>query len=541
MKLFNRIVAFFFVFLFSTILSAQNKGPKLVVGIVVDQMRWDYLYKFKDRYGKDGFNRLLNEGYSCDNTMISHLPTYTAVGHTGIYTGSVPSIHGIVGNNWYDKAKGKMVYCSEDSSVQTIGSNSDAGKMSPANLQTTTITDELRLSNHFQSKVIGISLKDRGSILPAGHTANAAYWFDDASGGWISSSYYMKVLPQWVVAYNNTHQPDKYMDAPWNTMYPLDSYVLSTKDKMNYEGNINSADSNVFPHRLDLIKEKKYDAFRHTPFGNSFTLDFAKYAIVKEALGKGKATDFLAVSLSSTDYIGHVFGPNAIEVEDTYLRLDKDIASFLQFLDSTYGKGQYLIFLSADHGVANNVQFMNEHQIPSGSFKAKELQKEINDSIKTTFNINNAVVKIENAQLYLNPQIMDGQELSKAAMETFIVEMMEQKAYINKAYSLKHINEYNVPEPLKTMSAASYNSKRSGDIQFVLNPGYMEGSGKGSTHGNWSPYDAHIPLVWFGWHIKKGTLNREVHMTDIAPTLAALLHIQMPNGSVGKVIDEVMK
>jgi predicted AlkP superfamily pyrophosphatase or phosphodiesterase len=541
MKVVSRFFLFFLVLMSAHLLRAQSPKPKIVVGIVVDQMRWDYLYKYKDRYGEDGFNRLLSKGFSCENTIITHLPTYTAVGHAGIYTGSIPAFHGIVGNNWFDKQSGKMVYCTQDSTVQTIGSKSDAGKMSPANMQTTTITDELKLSNNFQSKVIGISLKDRGAILPAGHSANAAYWFDDATGGWISSSYYMDALPQWVDEFNNQRQPDKYMSVPWNTLYPLDTYKNSTEDSKSYEGKIHAADSNVFPHRLDLIKDSKYDVFRYTPFGNSYTLHFAKEAIKSESLGKGKTTDFLAVSLSSPDYIGHTFGPDAVEVEDTYLRLDHDMAAFLRFLDDNFGKNQYLVFLSADHGVAHNVRYMDEHNIPSGNIRAKELQKEINDSVLSRYNFKSAVVKVENAQMYLNKQLMNESLNLSTEIEQYIITMLSQKPFITSAYSLKNSYQYNVPEVLRLMSENSYHNKRSGDIQLVLSPGYMEGSGKGSTHGNWSPYDAHIPLVWFGWGVRKGVLNREVHMTDIAPTLSALLHIQMPNGCVGKVIEEVIK
>ena len=541
MKVVSRFFLFLLVLMSAHLLRAQSPKPKIVVGIVVDQMRWDYLYKYKDRYGDDGFNRLLSKGFSCENTIITHLPTYTAVGHAGIYTGSIPAFHGIVGNNWFDKQSGKMVYCTQDSTVQTIGSKSDAGKMSPANMQTTTITDELKLSNNFQSKVIGISLKDRGAILPAGHSANAAYWFDDATGGWISSSYYMDALPQWVDEFNNQRQPDKYMSVPWNTLYPLDTYKNSTEDNKSYEGKIHAADSNVFPHRFNLIKDNKYDAFRHTPFGNSYTLHFAKEAIKSESLGKGKTTDFLAVSLSSPDYIGHTFGPDAVEVEDTYLRLDHDMAAFLRFLDDNFGKNQYLVFLSADHGVAHNVRYMDEHNIPSGNIRAKELQKEINDSVLSRYNFKSAVVKVENAQMYLNKQLMNESLNLSTEIEQYIITMLSQKPFITSAYSLKNSYQYNVPEVLRLMSENSYHNKRSGDIQLVLSPGYMEGSGKGSTHGNWSPYDAHIPLVWFGWGVRKGVLNREVHMTDIAPTLSALLHIQMPNGCVGKVIEEVIK
>jgi hypothetical protein len=230
--------------------------PKLVVGIVIDQMRWDYLYKFSELYLNTGFKRLLNEGFSCDNTLITHMPTFTAVGHAGIYTGSYPSIHGIVGNNWIDKMSGKYMYCVGDSSVSSVGTDNDEGKMSPKNMLSNSITDELRMSNNFKSKVIGISLKERGAILPAGHSANAAYWFDDKKGNWISSSYYMKELPNWVNNFNSLKQPENYVNKEWNLLFPETYYSLSTSDQENYEGTIPGEKSSTFPHILNNDQEK---------------------------------------------------------------------------------------------------------------------------------------------------------------------------------------------------------------------------------------------------------------------------------------------
>ena len=515
--------------------------PKLVIGLVVDQMRWDYLYKFKKLYGKGGFNRILNQGFSCDNTMITHLPTYTAVGHTGIYTGSVPAIHGIVGNNWIDRATGKNVYCTDDSTVTGVGSNNEAGKMSPRNMMTTTIADQLRLSNNFKSKVIGISLKDRGAILPAGHSANAAYWFDDKEGKWISSTYYMESLPTWVNNFNDKKMPDSLMAKGWNVIMPIKEYDLSTDDKESYEGKIPGINQNNFPYNTSALGEKKYKAFRYTPFGNTYTLKFAESAIENENLGKGSVTDFLAVSLSSTDYIGHVFGPNSVEVEDTYLRLDNDIAGFLNYLDKTLGVGNYLFFLTADHGVAHNPDFMKEHKLPGGNFEDKDLMKELNDTLKSLNRSVPQVVAIDNSQIYFN----DNDELikanGKAIFKDIIVSLLEKKSFISNAFDIEKVSTSTLPSVMVEMVKNSYYPKRSGDVMFIPNPGYLDGGKTGTTHGLWNPYDAHIPLVWFGQNIKSGRSHREVHMTDIAPTLAALLDIQMPNGCVGKVIEEVVR
>lgn len=515
--------------------------PKLVIGLVVDQMRWDYLYKFQSQYGNNGFKRLLNQGFSCENTLITHIPTYTAVGHTGIYTGSLPSIHGIVGNNWYDKNSGKSVYCTDDSTVSGVGSNNEEGRMSPRNMFASTIADELRLSNNFSSKSIGISLKDRGAILPAGNNANAAYWFDDKVGKWISSTYYMNNLPEWVNQFNAKQQPDSFMSTNWETILPINQYTESTKDAVDYEGTIPGEKTNVFPHQLSTISEKKFSAFKYTPFGNTFTLNFAKSTIANERLGKGDVTDFLAVSLSSTDYIGHVFGPNSIEIEDAYIRLDKDIAEFLDYLDAIYGKNNYLFFLSADHGVAHNPSFLNANKMPGGNYSNKDLIKELNDSIQLKFGVANAVVKMENAQLYLQKELSNGWDGNSFLISKTIVDVLTTKSFVSQVYDIKLLSMSLLPEVIKTRAMNSYFSSRSGDIQIILKPGFFDGGKTGTTHGVWNPYDAHIPLLFMGWNINTGKTHREVHMTDIAPTISALLNIQMPNGCVGNVIGEIIK
>ena len=515
--------------------------PKLVVGIVIDQMRWDYLYRFNQLYSANGFKRLLGEGFSCDNTFIPYTPTYTAPGHTCIYSGSVPAIHGIVGNFWFDKSLNKNVYCTEDSTVNTVGNNSDAGKMSPENMWTTTVTDELRLSTNFKSKVIGISLKDRGAILPAGHSANAAYWYDDKGGKWISSTYYMQDIPQWVKDFNAKDIVASYMSKDWNTILPVEQYDLSTGDDMPYEANIMGEKTVTFPHKLSSIGEGKYASFRTTPFANTFTFDFAKKAIENESLGSNTVTDFLAISISSTDYIGHTFGPNSIEVEDTYLRLDKDIADFLQYLDQKLGKGNYLTFLTADHGVAHVPAFLAEHKIPGGIFNDADLAKELNQEIESKFALKNAILSVQNYQVYINFKEIEKQGKDGTAFVSDLIKLMKQKPLIVDVFETDKIMQATIPEPQKQMMINGYNPKRSGDIQFTFKPGYFDGFSKGTTHGLWNPYDAHIPLLFFGWNVKSGNTNRETYMTDIAATVAAMLQIQMPNGCVGKVIEEVIK
>lgn len=513
--------------------------PKLVVGIVIDQMRWDYLYRFNALYSTGGFKRMLSQGFSCENTMVPYVPTYTAPGHTCIYTGSVPAIHGIVGNNWYDRSVDANVYCTDDATVETVGTNSAAGKMSPRNMWATTITDELRLSNNFKSKVIGISLKDRGAILPAGHSANAAYWYDN--GKWITSSYYMNQLPTWVGKVNAQDLPAAYMAKDWNTLLPIEKYDMSSPDDEPYEKAIVGERTVTFPHHTLLINADKYEAFKYTPYAASYTFSFAKSAIENEKLGSGNATDFLAVSISSTDYIGHSFGPNSVEAEDAFLRLDKDLADFLTYLDNTVGKGNYLTFLTADHGVAHIPAFLAAHKIPGGTFSDDDILKELNQAINDKFDIKKGVVAVMNYQVYLNLPEIKKQDKDSKDITKLIIKTLKQKPYIINAVETEAIAISSLPEPQQKMFANGYNPKRSGDVLFTFKPGYFDGSPKGTTHGLWNPYDAHIPLLFYGWHIAPGKTNHETYMTDISATVAALLQIQMPSGCVGKVITYVMQ
>lgn len=521
---------------------AVSNRPKLVVGVVVDQMRWDYLYRFQSQYGANGFKKLMNRGFNCQNTLITHLPTYTAVGHSGVYTGSVPSITGIIGNNWYDRATRQNVYCSEDSTVQTIGSNSKAGKMSPRNMWTNTITDELRLSSNFSSKVIGIALKDRGAIFPAGHSANAAYWYDDGIGKWISSSYYMDSLPQWVNAFNQQQIPSSWMKGVWKTVLPIEQYMQSSKDDVAYEETIPGEKTTTFPYLLSEIKEKPLAAFKFTPFANTYSFEFAKTAIQQEKLGKGSATDFLTLSLSATDYIGHAFGPNSIEIQDTYLRLDQDIAEFIQFLDNQYGANNYLLFLTADHGAAHVPNFLSDHSMPGGTFSLRSLTAAINERVEKQFGIKKVIAAAQNDQLYLDESAIQQHNTLRDSVIEAILQTCKINPLVVNAFDIRKLYQQNIPEPIRTMLTNGLNTQRSGDIQLICKPGYIESDkNKGTTHGSWNPYDAHIPLLWYGWGIKTGQTFRQTHMTDIAATLAALLHIQMPNGCVGEVITELVK
>ena len=522
----------------------EIQRPKLVVGIVIDQMRWDYLYRFYNLYKPDGgFKRLLNQGFSCENTMIPYIPTFTACGHTSIYTGSVPAIDGITGNDWWDYDLGKYAYCTQDDNVKTVGGNTVEGKMSPRNLLVTTIGDELRLATNFHSKVIGIALKDRAAILPAGHTANGAYWYDDSTGNWITSSYYMNDLPGWVKDLNAKKLVDSYYKKNWNTLYPLSAYTQSTPDAEPYEYRPFGANVTGFPYDLTQFIGKNYGAIHVVPYGNTFTFDMAKATITGEKLGSDSATDMLTISLSTPDYIGHTFGPNSVEAEDDFLRLDKDIGDFLNFLDKEAGKGNYLLFLTADHGVANVPAFLKQHNIPAGNVDDQKITDQLNSLLKDKFRVDNMVIGILNNQVFLDHNALaSAHQADPKKVYDQIIEFLVKQPGIYRAFALDALNDVTLNSTIKERVTNGYYPSRSGDIQIIFQPQWIDGFlPGGTTHGVWNPYDSHIPLIWYGWNIQPGKTTRQVYMTDIAPTIASLLHIQMPGGSVGHIIGEISK
>ncbi|MDM8177301.1 alkaline phosphatase family protein [Olivibacter sp. 47] len=526
--------------------SKEVDRPKLVVGIMVDQMRWDYLYRYYDRYGEGGFKRMLNNGFSCENTYINYIPTVTAIGHSSVYTGTTPAIHGIAGNDFIIQATGKSMYCTEDETVTPLGTavGNAAGKMSPRNLLASTITDELKLASNFRSKVIGIAIKDRGAILPAGHFADAAYWFDN-SGDWISSSYYMTDLPKWVKDFNKQKLAEKYLKQDWNTLYPIETYKQSIEDNNPYEGKFKGTQSPTFPVKTSqLLKENGIGLVATTPYGNTLTLDLAKAAISNEELGNnpGGFTDFLAISISSPDKIGHQFAVNSIEVEDNYLRLDKDLEDFFSYLDKTVGQGQYTVFLTADHGAAHNPQYFMDQQGNGGYFNSKTAQQGLNEQLKAKFNTDKLVISLSNYQVHLNNTLINERNLDRQAICDEAVKYLRNLEGVAFVAEMDKVSEAAIPSRIKERIINGYNYKRSGAIQIVLEPQWYSGSAKstGTTHGNWNPYDSHIPLVWMGWGIKHGATNRITEMTDIAATVAGLLHIQEPNGSIGSPIVEVL-
>jgi predicted AlkP superfamily pyrophosphatase or phosphodiesterase len=538
------------VFLFIAVLataqkkdkSKPGKQPKLVVGIVVDQMRFDYLFRDWDKYGDGGFKKLVNEGFNCSNTNFNYMPTFTAPGHASIYTGTTPSVHGIIANNWYILKEYKKTYCTEDNSVSSVGTKSDAGKMSPKHMLSTTVGDELRISSNFNSKVIGISLKDRGAILPAGHAANAAYWYDASNGSFITSTWYMQELPEWVKKFNDKKLAEEYLSKAWNTLLPLDQYKESLADDNPFEEPFKGEGKPVFPHNLpEIVKQQGLDLLRKTPFGNSFTKDFAIAAIKEEKLGQREATDFLAVSFSSPDYIGHQFGPLSVEVQDNYLRLDLDLAEFISYLEKNIGKENFVLFLTADHGAAQNPGFLTSAKIPAGHFEHGPPLYSLKDLFNKKYGEGDWVVNYSNEQFFFNRALITDKGLNLNEMQELAKQHLLKFDGIANVYTRNDMTSTSFIHKPASLVQRGFNQQRSGDVILVLEPGWMEYQKTGTTHGTVYSYDTHIPLLWYGWKIKKGETSEAIDITDIAPTLSMLLNISKPNGTTGEPIKAIIE
>ena len=535
---------FLLVFIGCEVKEEKQPKPKLVVGIVIDQMRYDYLTRFYDRYSKDGFKRLLNNGFSLENAHYNLIPTYTAVGHTSIYTGTTPSNHGIISNNWYDKFLKKSIYCVDDANYKTIGNNSNDGRKSPHRMYSTTVTDQLKLAQNMNGKTIGIALKDRSAILPAGHTANAAYWYyGKDKGDFISSSFYMDELPKWVIDFNNTDKAEGYVKNPWQTLYDINTYTNSIVDDNIFEGKFKGETTSTFPHNIPEIKDKNgnLDILKAIPNGNSFTTDFAKAAIIGENLGKNKYTDFLAISYSSTDYVGHQFGPASKEIEDTYLRLDKDLADLLSFLDQQVGADKYTVFLTADHAAVHVPAYLQSLKIPAHYLNTKQFRNDILAITEKYFNSKELIENVSNYQVFLNKKKIESLGLNKNKVADKIAEEIVNFKGIYKAVTAKTLQTTHFSDGIMNSLQNGYNQKFSGDVLMIPFPATLTGGKTGTSHGSGYSYDTHVPILFYGNGIKQGVSKKRYHITDIAPTIANLLKIEAPNSASGKIVDEALK
>jgi predicted AlkP superfamily pyrophosphatase or phosphodiesterase len=540
-KVMNRLFTFGFVILltsFSLIAQKDRKQPKLVVGVVVDQMRHEYLYRFYDHFGDDGFKRLMSDGFEFKNVHFNYVPTYTAPGHASVYTGTTPRVHGIISNDWYDKYAKEETYCVGDNRYVGIGASGELGNRSPYNLKTSTITDELRLHYQNRAKVVGISMKDRGAILPSGHDPTGAYWFDPASGNYMSSTFYKDELPEWVSDFNARKLAEKYMDQTWETYYNINDYVESAEDNRACEISLNSDKSPVFPYNLKKISKKEGagNVIAGTPFGNSILTDLAFAAIDGEQLGMDDVPDFLSVSYSSTDYIGHAYGPYSKEIQDTYVRLDLELARLMKTLDEKIGEGNWTMFLTADHAVADTPMYIKEKKQDVDYFSTSKVEKDLSISLNEKFGSENLIEDFSNFQVFLNNDEIKKLKIDIKELKEFVIVELKTKRGVSGVYDVLELRGYGSDHLDVQMLTAGLNSYLSGDIALSVNPGWLgDWSEKGgSSHGSGYSYDTHVPLLFYGWGIKQGSTVTYHPITDIAPSIAMLLNIKYPSGTTGQ-------
>jgi predicted AlkP superfamily pyrophosphatase or phosphodiesterase len=537
-KPFMKKIVLFIAFSFVLVIHAQQR-PKLVVGIVVDQMKMEYLYRFSDDFSNNGFKRIMDGGYTFHNMHYNYVPTYTAPGHASIYTGATPATHGIVGNEWFNRATGKEMYCTDDASVTTLGAGTEKeGAMSPKNLLSTTITDELRMATNFKGKVIGMSIKDRGAILPAGHFANGAYWYSK-TGSFISSTFYGANLPVWVSEFNDEKRYMKYINEGWFLLKPTSAYDESLVDDNPYEGKLDKSMAPVFPYNLKKIfEEKGADVLRTTPYGNDILADLAMRAIDKEQLGKDSITDFLAVSFSSTDYVGHTFGPRSMELQDTYLRLDLTLAKFMSYLDQVVGKENYVLFLTADHAGAENPNYLKDNKYNVKNVPSKKVDASLRKFSQDTFGAD-LILNYSNFNVYFNKPILKEKGLDLIKVKQSFKDFLMTQEHVNRVYTEEEILASTGDDYFLSFIAKGYDPKQNGDLFILDKVGFMEYIETGTTHGSPNSYDTHVPMLFYGWHVPKGNSYSKKQITQIAPTLSQLLKIPFTNGTDSEVLVEL--
>lgn len=542
----NILVGILFVLISSPFVWSQQQKPQLVVGIVVDQMCYEYLYRYQERFAKNGFRKLMNQGTHCRNTQYNYVPTFTGPGHAAVYTGATPSDHGIVANEWFDRNTQSEVNCVGDPSVQTIGSSSKEGQCSPHRLVANTITDQLKLTDP-QAKVISVSIKNRGAILPGGHLSDGSYWFDYSSGNMITSSFFKSELPTWVNQFNAQQVPAKFMNQTWNTLYPLETYKASGPDNSPYEHLLAGKTSPTFPYDLAQVQSKKWDVFTYTPFANTFLTDFALQALSAENLGKTKGhADFLAVSYSTPDIAGHAFGPYSVEIEDMYLRLDQEIARFISELEKKVGKDNFVLFLTADHAVVPVPQYLVDHKLPGGYLFYDALKDSIRAKSIEKFGVN-LLSELDNNNVYLNWDLMKEKKIQKQDVEKEIAVLLRNWPGVKRVFTATELENGTSDDAWFDMVRKGYKHYHAGDLIFLSEPGFLpksklsETTHKGTSHGSAFNYDTHVPLIWYGKNVPKQEIFRRINITDITATLTHILQVQKPNATTGEPILELFQ
>ncbi|MEO8588040.1 MAG: alkaline phosphatase family protein [Flavobacteriales bacterium] len=531
----------------SLTLSAQHPAwttpPKLVVGIVVDQMRVDYIYRYWDNFGDGGFRRLINQGAFLRDAHYTYVPTLTGPGHASIYTGSIPALHGIVANDRYDRSTRSLIYCVNDTNVRGVGGDM---RRSPVQLLATTLADEIERRTDRKGRTIGVALKDRSSILSIGRTADAAFWFNAVDGSFMTSTWYMPALPEWVKEFNARKLAEKYLDQTWAPFFPMERYHQALPDSNAYEEQLVPGTRSAFPYPLREWRQKGagLDLIKLTPWGNTLTTDIALAAIKGEELGVDAITDLLAISYSSTDELGHGTGPRAVEIEDMYIRLDLEIARLLAELDKSVGAGRYTLFLTADHGVVDVPQYLKDLKGSAGYVDKGQVRRKINEALSAV-DPKDSVAYIGKGQVFLAERKEPGAFISFNARLNMVRDVLLAQPGIAAAWPAPDLSLIGrAGDDLMTLAGNGCMPKRSGDVTYSLSPGFLEFPAglphQGTEHSTGWNYDTHVPVLFFGQGIVHGEVVRRTAVADIVPTLTMIIGCALPDAAVGEPVPEVI-
>ncbi len=521
--------------------------PKLIVGIIVEQLRYDQIARFSDRFGEGGIRRLLNEGTFYQNAAYQYILTQSAPAHATISTGTEPAWHGITSNSWYLPLRNDLIYCTQDPGIDPVGGGYESGLHSPVHLQASTFTDELKKATRKKAKVFGIGLKEHAAILSAGHAADAAFWYDNSTGNWISSTWYIDSLPSWINDFNAMKYPEAYLAKNWDLAGPQEYYYDCVSDTSIFE--IGYGGRNYFPYDLKKIRNERLtehqddmSLLRETPFGNTFTTDLAKKLIEKERLGKDDITDVLTVCYSSTDYIGHMFGPSSFEMADAILRLDREIRDLMSYLVDSVGKRNILVYFTSSHGLSETPGILEINRIPSGYFRPEQALYLLRSYLKVLYGEGDWVKGYIGNQLYLNRTLIEDSKISLEDIRRNVARFMVQMSGVNFVYPYSDLGINNFGNENLNRIINSYNPQKSGDIIITFKPGWVESSTDNITDHNSSyEYNSHVPLIWYGWSVDRTSVNRTINLTDIAPTLSSLINIPYPNACTGKPLFELFR
>ena len=536
---------------FSNIQAQSNKPlpperPKLIVQLVVGQMRYDFIHRYWQNFSEDGFKVLVNEGSFCKNARYNYLLTQSAPGVATLLTGAQPASHGIVSDRWLNRTNNEMVTATFDKRYRGVGGDDMYGSHSPRNMMASTLGDELKRWNP-TSKVISVSLAPQQAVLAAGHSGDGAYWLNPYYGTWMTSNFYQKEMPEWVSDFNKKQFADAYVQRSWETLLPMGSYMspdisaIDTIKKADLEETKKNPITLMKSLFAEKAKDKDFGILQNTPFGNSYTKDFALSAIVSENLGKDAITDLLTIYFSPTAEICRKYGTNSVELEDTYYRLDRELAHFMSFLNETVGKESVLIILTADHGTDDSQDKSSTVRVPGGTFEPKQSIALLKSYLTVTFGKGDWIKAYDQKQIYLNRSLIEDSNLKLSDFQDKISEFMVQFSGVaGSVTSTTLVNTaFNQGNLLKIQN--SYNIKRSGDILFFLEPGWTERSESTSAQSSPYSYDSHVPLIFYGWKIKRKNILTPMDIADVAPTTATLIDISWPNAASGKPMEEMFR